>query len=36
MGRLTLAIVKRLEDRFPRLAGRFGQYPMFVIDKPSS
>jgi len=35
-GRLTLALVKKLEDFFPRLAGRYGQYPMFVIDKPSS
>jgi ubiquinone/menaquinone biosynthesis C-methylase UbiE/uncharacterized protein YbaR (Trm112 family) len=34
-GRLTLALVKKLEDSFPRLAGRYGQYPMFVIDKPS-
>lgn len=36
LGRLTLALVKKLEDFFPRLAGRYGQYPMFVIDKPSS
>lgn len=33
-GRLTLTIVKWLENRFPRLAGRYGQYPMFVIEKP--
>jgi hypothetical protein len=31
-----LALVEKLEDFFPRLAGRYGQYPMFVIDKPSS
>jgi SAM-dependent methyltransferase len=36
LGRLMLALVKKLEDCFPRLAGRYGQYPMFVIDKPSS
>jgi hypothetical protein len=35
-GRLTLAFVKKLESCFPWLAGRYGQYPMFVIDKPSS
>ena len=33
-GRLTLTIVKWLEDTFPWLAGRYGQYPMFVIEKP--
>jgi hypothetical protein len=33
-GRLTLALVKWLENTFPRLSGRYGQYPMFVIDKP--
>jgi ubiquinone/menaquinone biosynthesis C-methylase UbiE len=33
-GRFTRALVKWLEDAFPRLAGRYGQYPMFVIDKP--
>jgi hypothetical protein len=33
-GRLTPALVKCLEGAFPRLAGRYGQYPMFVIDKP--
>lgn len=36
LGRLTLALVKKIEDCFPWLAGRYGQYPMFVIDKPSS
>jgi len=35
-GRLTLTIVRWLEDRFPRLAGRYGQYPMFVIEKADS
>jgi SAM-dependent methyltransferase/uncharacterized protein YbaR (Trm112 family) len=33
-GRLTMTLVKCLENWFPRLAGRYGQYPMFVIDKP--
>ena len=33
-GRATLAVVYRLEDWFPRFFGRFGQYPMFVLDKP--
>jgi ubiquinone/menaquinone biosynthesis C-methylase UbiE/uncharacterized protein YbaR (Trm112 family) len=33
-GRFTLAVVKWWEDWFPWLAGRFGQYPMFVIRKP--
>ena len=36
LGRLTLAVTKRLEDWFPRLAGRYGQYPMFIIEKPSA
>jgi SAM-dependent methyltransferase/uncharacterized protein YbaR (Trm112 family) len=34
-GRLALAAVKWFEDRFPWLAGRYGQYPMFIIDKRS-
>jgi ubiquinone/menaquinone biosynthesis C-methylase UbiE/uncharacterized protein YbaR (Trm112 family) len=34
-GRFTVAVVRWLENAFPRLAGRYGQYPMFVIDKPS-
>jgi SAM-dependent methyltransferase len=33
-GRATLAVVSRLEDWFPWFCGRFGQYPMFVLDKP--
>jgi SAM-dependent methyltransferase len=33
-GRATLAAVSRLEDWFPWFCGRFGQYPMFVLDKP--
>ncbi|MFA6289033.1 MAG: class I SAM-dependent methyltransferase [Opitutaceae bacterium] len=36
LGRLTLTTVKWLENRFPRLAGRYGQYPMFVIEKPAA
>ena len=33
-GRWLLAVVKCGENCFPWLAGRLGQYPMFVIDKP--
>jgi SAM-dependent methyltransferase/uncharacterized protein YbaR (Trm112 family) len=33
VGRAILRIVVALENAFPRLAGRFGQYPMFVFDK---
>ena len=33
-GKLTISLVKAWEDRFPWLAGRYGQYPMFVIEKP--
>jgi len=33
-GRLSVAAVKLLENALPALAGRFGQYPLFVIDKP--
>ncbi len=33
LGPLTVAVVKLFEDRLPWLAGRYGQYPMFVIDK---
>jgi SAM-dependent methyltransferase len=36
LGRLILAAVKWLENCFPRMAGRYGQYPMFVIEKPLS
>lgn len=32
-GRMFLAAVKAMEDCFPGLCGRFGQYPMFVISK---
>ena len=32
-GRVTLALVKLLEAAFPWLAGRLGQYPLFIIDK---
>jgi len=35
-GPLSLALVKLLEGVFPRLAGLYGQYPMFVIDKPGA
>ena len=33
LGRLLLALVFRLEECFPRLAGRLGQYPLLVIKK---
>jgi SAM-dependent methyltransferase len=33
-GRWLVAVVRWAENCFPWLAGRFGQYPMFVIDKP--
>ena len=32
-GRLLLGAIRRLEDRFPRLAGRYGRYPLIVIRK---
>ena len=34
-GRQILAIIFWFEDKFPWLFGRLGQYPMFVIRKPS-
>jgi SAM-dependent methyltransferase/uncharacterized protein YbaR (Trm112 family) len=34
MGRLSIAAVEFLENTLPAFAGRVGQYPMFVIDKP--
>ena len=35
-GRVLLGAIRRLEDRFPRLAGRFGRYPLIVIRKDAS
>ena len=32
-GRLLLRIVSRIEDRFPHLSGRYGQYPLIVFRK---
>lgn len=32
-GRLILKVVWKLEEMFPQFAGRFGQYPLFVIKK---
>lgn len=32
-GRQILALISYLEDRFPRLAGRLGEYPMIIIKK---
>jgi SAM-dependent methyltransferase len=34
-GKQILAIVAWLESKFPWILGRLGQYPMFVIRKPS-
>jgi ubiquinone/menaquinone biosynthesis C-methylase UbiE len=36
IGRLAPVLVEWLETTFPRFAGRYGQYPMFIIDKPLS
>jgi SAM-dependent methyltransferase/uncharacterized protein YbaR (Trm112 family) len=33
LGRAILRIVVTLENAFPRLAGRLGQYPMFIFKK---
>jgi hypothetical protein len=33
LGKQVLALIYWLEDRFPHITGRFGQYPIFVIDK---
>lgn len=33
LGKQILALIYRLEERFPHLAGRLGQYPMFIIKK---
>jgi ubiquinone/menaquinone biosynthesis C-methylase UbiE/uncharacterized protein YbaR (Trm112 family) len=35
VGRALLGAIRRLEDRFPRAAGRFGRYPLIVIRKPA-
>jgi SAM-dependent methyltransferase len=34
-GRMWLKVLFWLEERFPRLLGRVGQYPLVVIHKPS-
>ncbi len=34
VGRLSVAAVILFENALPALAGRFGQYPIFIIDKP--
>ena len=36
VGRLILTAVKCLENWFPRFSGRYGQYPMFIIEKPAA
>ena len=33
-GKRLLAAIYRLEDRYPGLLGRLGQYPLFVVEKP--
>jgi ubiquinone/menaquinone biosynthesis C-methylase UbiE len=33
LGRLLLSVLFRIEDAFPRLFGRFGQFPMMVYRK---
>lgn len=33
VGRITIRLVVFFEDRFPQLAGRIGQYPLFVITR---
>ena len=35
-GRFWLKILFWLEERFPRLLGRVGQYPLVVINKPTN
>jgi hypothetical protein len=34
-GRFWLKVIFWLEERFPRLLGRIGQYPLMVIHKPA-
>lgn len=35
-GRFWLKVIFWLEERFPRLLGRIGQYPLVVIHKPEA
>jgi hypothetical protein len=35
-GRFWLKVLFWIEERFPRLLGRIGQYPLVVIYKPST
>lgn len=35
-GRFWLKVIYWLEERFPRLLGRIGQYPLVVVKKPHS
>jgi SAM-dependent methyltransferase len=35
-GRATLGLVKLVENALPGLAGRYGQYPLFILDKPAA
>lgn len=34
LGRAALSLLYRCEDAFPRAFGRFGAYPLILIDKP--
>jgi hypothetical protein len=33
-GKSLLKVIYRLEERFPQLLGKWGQYPLFVVHKP--
>ena len=33
-GKALLQAIYRLEERYPRLLGKIGQYPLFVVVKP--
>ncbi len=32
-GKQIMSCIFHIEDRFPRLAGRLGQYPLFIVEK---
>lgn len=36
MGRQLSKLIYQLENLFPRFFGRYGQYPIFVVNKPGS
>lgn len=35
-GRYVLEQVERFEDRFPELCGRWGRYPLIIVQKRAS